>query len=138
MSEFPWGLLPAYLALAWVAGLMFAQPGERTSRGRYALWALWAGVIYPAGAILCLSGVGREHDLLLWLGMVLYLGQVFVLGVETARRLEDAGRNRWLGLPVGLPGLGLLPALGLLLLHSQRDELARWRVRHTVEISANS
>ena len=137
MSTLPWNLLPVFLALAWLAGLAFAQPGERTGRSRYAFWILWAGVIYPAGAILLLAGAGPDHAPLWWTYVALYLGQVFVLGAETSRRLADAGRSRWLGLPVGIPFLGLVPA-ACLLLQPKRDGVAQWRARRTVGASANA
>ncbi len=113
MHTVPWTLFLLLVGLAPLAGLALAAREMRAGRGEYLLWLLWGGLVYPGGFVLLLAAAGQHSPILWWLYLVLYLGQAFVLGMQTARRLQDAGRSRWLGLPVLVPLLGLLPGLAL-------------------------
>lgn len=116
MNSVPWTFFLLLGGLTPLAGLALAGREARASRGEYLLWLLWGGLIYPSGFALLLAGAGYHSPILWWLYLGLYLAQAFILGAQTARRLQDAGRSRWLGLPVLIPLLGLVPGFGLALL----------------------
>ncbi len=116
MDTVPWTAFLLLMALIPLAGLALAGAGERAGRGEYALWLLWGGLVYPCGFVLVLGTADVHGPALWWLYLGLYLAQAFILGAQTARRLQDAGRSRWLGVPVLVPLLGLVPGLGVLLL----------------------
>lgn len=126
MDTIPWTLFLLLVGFAPLAGLALAAKGTRAGRGEYMLWLLWGGLIYPCGVVLLLAGAGHHSSLLWWLYLGLYLAQAFILGTQTARRLHDAGRSRWLGLPAVVPLLGLLPGLGLALLSPAQERKPGW------------
>lgn len=118
MQSLPWPiLLPLLVPIPW-AGLLLGSSIERTGRGIYGFWLFWAGFVYPSGALLLLA-VDPGQALLGWLYILVYLGQLLVLGTCTARRLQDAGRSRWSGLLLAVPIVGTLPALSLLAMPSE-------------------
>lgn len=118
MQSLPWPILLPLLVLVPWAGLLLASSIERTGRGIYGFWLFWAGLVYPSGALLLLA-VDPGQALLGWLYILVYLGQLLVLGTCTARRLQDAGRSRWSGLLLAIPIVGTLPALALLAMPSE-------------------
>lgn len=126
MNTVPWTLFVLLVGLVPLAGLALAASGTRAGRGEYMLWLLWGGLIYPSGFVLLLAGAGYHSWFLWWLYLALYLVQAFILGTQTARRLQDVGRSRWLGLPVLVPLLGLIPGLGLALLSPARERKLDW------------
>lgn len=116
MHAIPWTAFLLLSLLTPLLGLLLAGRDARASRGEYVLWLLWGGLIYPCGFVLLLAAAAYHSPVVWWLYLALYLAQAFILGIQTARRLQDAGRSRWLGLPVLIPLVGVLPGLGLVLL----------------------
>lgn len=129
MNTVPWTAFLLLGLLTPLLGLALAGREARVSRSGYALWLLWGGLVYPCGFVLLLAGAGYHSPVIWWLYLGLYLAQTFILGAQTARRLHDAGRSRWLGLPVLIPLVGLVPGLGLLLLApAGREREPAWQV----------
>jgi hypothetical protein len=103
----------AALALLIAGGLAVAGREDRLGRSGYVFWLLWARIVYPGGLAVFLLELDLSGSWILWLNILAYLAQLFVLGIKTGERLQDAGRSRWLGLLTAVPLLGVLPAAAI-------------------------
>lgn len=112
MTDLPLAALAAVATLlaAVALGLWSARPNARLGRPGYALWLLWARIVYPMGLVVFALALDPRDSWVFWLNVGAYVGQLYVFGVKTAERLQDAGRACRLGLLTALPFLGLLPA----------------------------
>jgi hypothetical protein len=115
----------AALAATMALGLWSAHPEARLGRPAYALWLFWARLLYPAA--LLVFALALAGSWLLWLNVLAYFAQLYVFGIKTAERLQDAGHQRRLGLLTVVPVLGLLPA-ALFLALRPAGAARTWRV----------
>ena len=113
MDRIDWPTFVVMLGLATLLGILCADREERTGRLPYALWLLWATLVFPSGALVLKLGPGAHFPAFGAFYLLLQLGQVLVLGAKTATRLRDAGLSRWLALPAAIPFVGVIPGLAL-------------------------